>query len=408
MASSVLVADGNRARASRVVAACLANGCEARHVETGAAALEVALAEAPQLVVASVELPLIDGPRLAEILRANPRTAEARCLFLGRLTGRPASPFDEVMPASAQAEDIAAQVAAMLARQTRMDAVRRESASRREVEGQLGQIPLADLVQLLHANRRSGVVELTRAEPNGPRETGAVWLQDGNVVHAKVGNHVQAEKALFRLLGVARRALHVHLRDARPGRDHRRADARAAARGAAPARRGGAGARQPAVPHGVRASGGARERDPARGASRDAGGPAPARDVRAGLGHRRSLQPPRLPGPAHARDPDRARAPRARARALRGAAARRVVARAHGPAAAARLAAGRAQRGPYGAEREAPGGRLGPGGDARLHAAAGARCPASSRRRRSSRADSVPRSSCPSRGSGSGRARTST
>ncbi len=200
MANTVLVADANRARASRVVAACLANGCEARHVETGSAALEAALAEAPQLVVASVELPLIDGPRLAEILRANPRTAEARCLFLGRLSGRPASPFDEVMPASAQAEDIAAQVAAMLARQTRMDAVRRESAARREVEGQLGQIPLADLVQLFHANRRSGVVELTRTQANGPRETGAVWLQDGNVVHAKVGSHVQAEKALFRLL----------------------------------------------------------------------------------------------------------------------------------------------------------------------------------------------------------------
>jgi len=200
VASTVLIADGNRARARRVVSACLANGFETRHVETGAAALEAALAEAPQLVVVSVELPLIDGPRLAEILRANPRTAESRCLFLGRLAGRPASPFDEVMPGSAQAEDVAAQVVAMLARQTRMDAVRRESAARREVEGQLGQIPLADLIQLFHANRRSGVVELTRSQPNGSRETGALWLHDGNVVHATAGSHVQAEKALFRLL----------------------------------------------------------------------------------------------------------------------------------------------------------------------------------------------------------------
>lgn len=200
MPSTVLVADGNRARARRVVSACLANGFETRHVETGAAALEAALAEAPQLVVVSVELPLIDGLRLAEILRANPRTAEARCLFLGRLDGRPASPFDEVMPASAQAEDVAAQVVALLARQTRMDSVRRESAARREVEGQLGQIPLVDLIQLFHSNRRSGVVELTRSQPNGQRETGALWLHDGNVVHASAGRHVQAEKALFRLL----------------------------------------------------------------------------------------------------------------------------------------------------------------------------------------------------------------
>jgi len=198
--NAVLVADSNRARAKRVVSACVGHGFETRHVETGAAALEAALVEAPQLVIVSVELPLIDGPRLAEILRANPRTAQSRCLFLGRLGGRPASPFDEVLPASAQAEDVAAQAVAMLARQTRMDAVRRESAARREVEGQLGQIPLADLIQLFHANRRTGVVELTRSAPNAAPEAGAVWLHDGSVVHATAGSHVQAEKALFRLL----------------------------------------------------------------------------------------------------------------------------------------------------------------------------------------------------------------
>ena len=200
MASRVLVADGNRARARRIVEVCLANGFEVRHAETGSAALEAALAEVPHLLVIAVELPLIEGPRLAEILRANPRTAEARCLFLGRLPARPPSPFDEVLPASAQAEDIAAQVVAMLARQTRMDAMRRESASRREVEGQLAQMPLADLIQLFHGNRRSGVVELSRAEASGAREAGAVWLRDGNVVHARAGDLVQAEKALFRLL----------------------------------------------------------------------------------------------------------------------------------------------------------------------------------------------------------------
>ncbi|MEN8160924.1 MAG: response regulator, partial [Myxococcota bacterium] len=194
------MADGNRTRGERIVSSCRAGGAEAQHVETGAAALEAALSDAPQLVVAAVDLPLIDGLRLAEILRANPRTADTRCLFLGRLPGRPASPFDEVMPASARAEEVASQVSAMLARQSRMDAVRRESVARREIEGRLGQIPLADLIQLFHANRRSGVIELSRSQANGGREAGAVWIHDGDVVHASAGPHVQAEKALFRLL----------------------------------------------------------------------------------------------------------------------------------------------------------------------------------------------------------------
>lgn len=199
--STVILADGNRERAARVLEACLAGGLQARHVETGPAALEAALADVPQLVIAAVELPLIDGIRLSEILRANPRTAEARFLFLGRPTSRPPSPFDETLAGQTPAEEIATQAASMLARQTRMDAVRRESAARRELEGQLAQIPLVDLIELLHLNRRSGVIELTRTPNAADRQSGAIWLQDGELVHAAVGSEVIGQKALFRLLG---------------------------------------------------------------------------------------------------------------------------------------------------------------------------------------------------------------
>ena len=201
MASTVIVADGNRERAERVLEACLAGGLQARRVDTGPAALEAALSDVPQLVIAAVELPLIDGIRLSEILRANPRTAEARFLFLGRPSTRPPSPFDETLAGQTPAEEIAAQAASMLARQTRMDAVRRESAARRELEGQLAQIPLVDLIELLHLNRRSGVIELARTPNAADRQAGSIWLQDGELVHAAVGNEVIGPKALFRLLG---------------------------------------------------------------------------------------------------------------------------------------------------------------------------------------------------------------
>ncbi len=201
MASGVLVADGNRARAERVLEACLAAGLQARRVETGPEALEAALAEAPQLVVAAVELPLIDGMRLAEILRANPRTAEARFLFLGRTKARPPSAFDETLPGHSAPGEIVAQVGAMLARQSRMDAVRRESAARRELDGQLAQLPLVDLLQLLHSNRRTGVIELAPQLEARARAAGAIWLHDGDPVHATVGSEVEGPKALFRMIG---------------------------------------------------------------------------------------------------------------------------------------------------------------------------------------------------------------
>jgi CheY-like chemotaxis protein len=201
VADGALIADGDRARAARVAEACAARGRQVRRVETGPAALEAALGDVPPLVIADVELPLIDGVRLSEILRANPRTADARFLFLGRPSARPRSPFDETLAGATPAAEIAALAASMLARQARMDAVRHESAARRELTGQLSQIPLVDLVELLHGNRRSGVVELSRSPVSGERESGALWLLEGELVHATVGDDVAGPKALFRLLG---------------------------------------------------------------------------------------------------------------------------------------------------------------------------------------------------------------
>jgi CheY-like chemotaxis protein len=200
VASWVLVADGDRARAARVLEACAARGLQARPVATGPAALEASLTDVPPLVIADVDLPLIDGVRLSEILRANPRTAEARFLFLGRPSARPRSPFDETLPGQTAAQEIALLAVSMLARQARMDAVRHESAARRELEGQLSQIPLVDLLELLHLNRRTGVVELTQSPVSGERQAGALWLADGEIVHAKAGGEVVGAKALFRLL----------------------------------------------------------------------------------------------------------------------------------------------------------------------------------------------------------------
>jgi CheY-like chemotaxis protein len=172
-----------------------------RRVANGPDALEAALADPPQLVVAALDLPLIDAIRLSEILRANPRTAEARFLFLGRPSTRPPSPFDETLPGQTPAGEIAARVSVMLERQQRMDAVRRESQARRELTGPLTQLAVADLVQLLHTSRRTGAVELSHTPTVGAPANGTLWLRDGELVHAAASAQVTGRKALFRMLG---------------------------------------------------------------------------------------------------------------------------------------------------------------------------------------------------------------
>ena len=120
MSSAVLIADGNRTRARRLGEACVARGFATSFASQGAEALEMALADVPDVVVAPVDLPLIDAARLAEILRANPRTQDARFLFLGRSGAEArAGVFDEVLPPQSSADEVALRVEAMLAQRAR-------------------------------------------------------------------------------------------------------------------------------------------------------------------------------------------------------------------------------------------------------------------------------------------------
>ena len=202
MSSSILIADGHRGRARQLGEACAAIGLNAAFAENGAFALESALADLPDLLLTTGELALIDSFRLAQILRANPRTQEVRIVHLGREDNatRAAGLYDEVLPPTAPAEEVAARIESLLAQRARIDAVDRETSADHEVQGSLSQIPLADLLQLFHMNRRTGTMELSRNEPGGRGERGLILLRDGNAIQARCGATVEGEKALFRLL----------------------------------------------------------------------------------------------------------------------------------------------------------------------------------------------------------------
>jgi hypothetical protein len=90
-------------------------------------------------------------------------------------------------------------VEAILAQHARIHAMEREAGADHEVEGKLSQIPLPDLLQLFHMNRRTGTIELARREMGRSEEIGSILLREGNLVQATVGS-VDGEKALFRLL----------------------------------------------------------------------------------------------------------------------------------------------------------------------------------------------------------------
>lgn len=201
MSHGILIADADADRATRIAKVCELRGLRTRCAAHGAAALELALAEVPELVIATEHLPLIEAGRLAEIVRSNPRTQGVPFLFLGVSPREDeASPFDEKLPHGTDVEDVARHVEAMLARQSRVHEVARGAGQDHEMAGKLSQVPLADVLQLLHLNQRSGSVDVARRIVGGREERGQITLQDGNAIAARAGS-VDGEKALFRLLG---------------------------------------------------------------------------------------------------------------------------------------------------------------------------------------------------------------
>jgi CheY-like chemotaxis protein len=201
----VLIADGNTGRGRRLAEACERAGVPCKTGPHGAAALEMALSERPGLVVAQLDLPLVDAVKLAEILRANPRTRRSRFLFLGEESDRAAlaTPGDLLLPAGSSTEEIVQIIEELVARQDRLDTVDAATASGEPVDGDLSLVRLADLVSLFQANRASGRLELRRSDPESAEEAsmpGVIWIRDGDVLQAEVGR-TSNEKAFFRLLG---------------------------------------------------------------------------------------------------------------------------------------------------------------------------------------------------------------
>jgi CheY-like chemotaxis protein len=196
----VLIADGNTGNGRRLADACTSAGILCRLAGQGAEALEMALAEPPHVVVAQLDLPLVDGLKLAEILRANPRTRAARFLFLGGdgQAPRPGGVGDVLLPSSQRPEEIVPTVEELIAKRDRIESL--DAATEPgQAQGDLSQLPLVELLQLFHLNRKSGSLELVGPGENPGEEQGQVLIRDGEVTQALVGT-VEGEKALFRLL----------------------------------------------------------------------------------------------------------------------------------------------------------------------------------------------------------------
>ena len=163
----ILIADGDVNRGRRVADALATSGHTCRVTEQGAAGLEMALSERPDVIVAQVELPLVDASKLAEILRANPRTRCVRFLFLGGPEGETGRRLmlgdvsDANVDGDAGIEEIERAVEELLERQARIERLESRADTKDDFDGLLSELQPAELLHMLHVRNATGRLTLT-------------------------------------------------------------------------------------------------------------------------------------------------------------------------------------------------------------------------------------------------------
>lgn len=197
----MLIADFDPGRSRALADGCTARGHVVEHAAHGATALEVALEVLPEIIVCPIDLPVIDGAQLAEILRANPRTRHASFIFLVKDdldAPMGMDPRDATVVSPWCESDVLDHIDAILERSARFGEARPDT----EIEGKLAQISIVDLLQIFQMNQKSGTLRIWRTGTSG---SGSILLREGQVIDASVpledGTCIVGEKAVYRLFG---------------------------------------------------------------------------------------------------------------------------------------------------------------------------------------------------------------
>ncbi|MBW6504800.1 DUF4388 domain-containing protein [bacterium] len=168
-------------------------GLEIVEAADGSKALSEALLRKPDILLIDLSVPILPPERLLQILRNNPNTRSMPVFFLSDRE-QSVSGFrqgvDEFIRKPFHEEEILLRIQRALFQDPLSEALTGDS----EISGNLSQIFLPDLWQMLAMNRKSGILQV-----DGERVSGSVYIERGEIVSA-VTRNITGEKALFRLI----------------------------------------------------------------------------------------------------------------------------------------------------------------------------------------------------------------
>jgi DNA-binding response OmpR family regulator len=188
----ILIADPELDVVRSLSKALRQRGYQVTYAPDGSKALEMSVLRHPDVVLFDDDCTLIDAKSFVNILQSNPRTGDIPVVLTTHDADVDLRTFREgYLKKPFNMDEVLSRIDHLC---RRVEAARELKGDAREIEGGLAQLPLADLMQILSMNRRTGRLTLAHAQ-----ERGEVMLSNGRPVNARSGD-VEGEKALFRLL----------------------------------------------------------------------------------------------------------------------------------------------------------------------------------------------------------------
>ncbi len=189
----ILIADPDASTVRALAPALRQRGYQVHAARDGARALQVAILRFPDVVLFDERCQMLDARTFVRILRTNPRTERIPVVLTGEAVDADRARLGTFLRKPFNQDEVLARIEQIF---RRVEASRAVSGESREIEGNLAQIPLVDLLQILAVNRKTGRLALEREG-----EKAEIALENGRVVDART-RHAEGEKALFRLLGL--------------------------------------------------------------------------------------------------------------------------------------------------------------------------------------------------------------
>jgi DNA-binding response OmpR family regulator len=185
---------------------------EVIEAENGEIAYQIANKVKPDIIISDIMMPQMDGIELCWMIRENSKIPYVPFIFLTsfedsetEIRGFRAG-ADEYLSKPVDRKELLRRVENLLNRNTVLKSKEMESDKHKGFSGDLKDLSIVELVQMLNLNKKSGILHIQT------QQSGKVYLKDGQL-HAVEAGKIVGEEAMYKLVAETEGAFNFEICD---------------------------------------------------------------------------------------------------------------------------------------------------------------------------------------------------